>query len=108
MKSSPVTFWTQAQRDLQIEVVAPFEVLFSDGSRLRVDALVKDFGAPKGMLVHQSYDLLKPFVGRILEDGYGYSSNVGDSPYEKGAVAEILKDWGWSGPEGRKPAWLGG
>ena len=105
---STVAFWMEAGRDLQIEVIAPFEVLFSDGSRVRVDALVKDFGAPNGMLIHQSYEVLKPFIGRILENGYGYSSNIGDGSYEKAAFTEVLKDWGWFGPESRKPAWLGG
>ena len=41
-----IAFWKMVSEDLEIDIVTPFEVVFSDGTRFRVAALVKNFGAP--------------------------------------------------------------
>jgi hypothetical protein len=94
--------------DLRIDIVTPFDVVLSDGSRLRVVALVRNFGPPRGMLIASSYDPLKPHVQKIIEDGYGYSAQFGNSPeeYDRATMVEILRDWGWSGAEDKRPSWL--
>jgi hypothetical protein len=94
--------------DLRIEVVAPFDVVLSDGAQLRVGALVKNFGPPRGMLVAFDYDTLKPHVQKIIEDGYGYSAQLGNSTagYNRTTMLDILRDWGWSGAEEKRPSWL--
>jgi hypothetical protein len=103
-----VVFWKMVSEDLRIDIVAPFDVVLSDGAQLRVAALVKNFGPPRGMLVAFAYDTPKPYVQKIIEDGYGYSAQLGNSPegYNRATMLDILKDWGWSGPEDRRPSWL--
>ena len=105
---SEVQFWTRAAQDLRIEIITPFEVIFHDGSRLHVAALIKNFGPPNGMLVNDDYAVLAPYTTKILESGYGYASNLGSDPtaYTRPSLIEILKDWGWSGAESKKPDWL--
>lgn len=60
------------------------------------------------MLVAADHAVLASFTARIVDDGYGYSSNVGTDPdlYDRNEIMEMLKDWGWTGPEDRKPDWL--
>jgi hypothetical protein len=100
-------FWAKAATDLGIEIIAPFEVEFPDGSKLRVAALVKNFGKRNGMLVDSDYEVLKPHIARIVENGYGYSSGVGGAEeYDAHLIIEILRDWGWSGAESDKPSWI--
>jgi hypothetical protein len=101
-------FWKTVSEDLKIDIVTPFEVIFSDGARLRVAALVRNFGRPQGMLVVFDYDQLKPYVQKIIENGYGYVAQLGSSPgeYNRAAMVDILSDWGWSGAEDRRPLWL--
>ena len=94
--------------DLGIDVVTPFDAILSDGKRLPVAALVKDFGSPKGMLIALDYNILKPHRDKIIESGFGYSTLIGNSPakYDRGTMIDILKDWGWSGPEDKRPIWV--
>ena len=108
MSSPEILFWQRVAKDLGIDIVTPFEAVFSDGSRLTVSAWVKNFGAPRGMLINADYDVLKPHKHKIVESGYGYSSNLGSSAdrYERSSMIEVLKDWGWSGTADEKPDWL--
>ena len=100
-------FWTQVSSDLGIDVIAPFEITLLDGTLLKVVALVKNFGAKNGMLVASDYDAVKPYKQKIVDSGYGYATNVGRSPeqYNRASMIDVLKDWGWTGPEGRRPSW---
>ena len=104
-----IAFWKMVSEDLEIDIVTPFEAVFSDGARFRAAALVKNFGPPRGMLIASDYDTLKPYVKKIIENGYGYSAQLGNSPegYDRGTMLVILKDWGWSGAEDKRPSWLG-
>lgn len=106
MGRSAEQFWEMVAGDLGIRIDLSPGIVFSDGTNLSVDALVKNFGAPRGMLVVQNYDVIKPFARRAVADGYGYSSNVGGEPYDRVAMIEILRDWGWTGPSELKPDWL--
>jgi hypothetical protein len=108
MSLSEILFWKRVGEDLGIDVVTPFEVSFPDGSRVQVSALVRDFGAARGMLVDADYEILKPHTHKVIECGYGYSANLGHSPeqYDRSAFIEVLQDWGWSGAAHKKPDWL--
>ena len=103
-----VEFWKIVSDDLGIGVVTPFEAIFSDGTRLGAAALVKEFGAPRGMLIVFDYNRLKPYVQKIIENGYGYSAQLGNSPagYSRCTMIYLLKDWGWSGAQDKRPSWL--
>jgi hypothetical protein len=106
--SQEIVFWKLVSEDLGIDIVSPFEVVFSDSGRLRVAALVRNFGPPRGMLIASNYDTLKPYVQKIIEHGYGYSAKLGNSPaeYNRATMLDILRDWGWSGAEDKRPPWL--
>lgn len=106
MKTSATQFWELVAEDLGIHIETPYAIRLSDGSSLVVDALVKDFGPPLGMLVAADYAVLKPFKGSLVAEGYGYATNIGEGPYERASMVEVLKDWEWSGPQERKPDWL--
>jgi hypothetical protein len=103
-----IEFWKMVAEDLRIDIVTPFEVTLSDGKRLRVAALAKEFGRLRGMLIASDYDALKPYVQELIESGYGYSAQLGNSPtgYDRATMIDILKDWGWSGAEDKRPSWL--
>lgn len=108
ISSLETSFWRHVSADLGIDIVSPFDLVFPDGTQLEVSALVKNFGPKHGMLIATSYDSLKPYAQKIIQLGYGYSTNVGGSPaeYDRSEIVEVLKDWGWSGPANEKPNWL--
>jgi hypothetical protein len=108
MMSDEVLFWQRTSNDLGIEVVAPFEVTLSDGSQFTFPALVKDFGNRNGMVVAADFAVIRPHAQKLLDAGYGYSSNIGHSPesYQREDMIKILADWGWTGSRERKPSWL--
>ena len=110
MNSPEVVFWRHVAEDLELEIVAPYEVIFPDGTRLTVSALVKNFGYSQGMLVDPDYDVLKPHTRNMRECGYGYSAMSGGSvdQYTRESIIEVLNDWGWSGAKGKEPAWYTG
>ncbi len=101
-------FWKRVADDLDIRVEAPYEVRFSNGTSLQVDALVRDFGAERGMLVSNDPAVLRLYAALIRDEGYGYSSNVRGEPlgYDLDGVTEMLKDWGWTGPDEERPCWV--
>ncbi|HYK81203.1 MAG TPA: hypothetical protein VEU95_16335 [Micropepsaceae bacterium] len=103
-----VQFWQKVSADLGIDVITPFETTLTDGTRVEVSVLVKDFGAKRGMVVNASYGMIAPYAKKLVEDGYGFSSNFGESPesYDRDSMIEILADWGWSGDPAKKPNWL--
>jgi hypothetical protein len=105
MPLDPTLFWVRASEDLGIEIVTPFEMNFSDGSRLKAAALVKNFGARIGMIVDPDYAVLRPHTDKLVGSGYGYS--VWDPGiYDRALAIWALADWDWSGPQGGRPNWL--
>ena len=106
MNGSAEEFWKTVAGDLGIRVDVSPGIVLSDGRSLKVDALVTDFGARRGMLVVQDYGVIKPFAKLVVADGYGYSSNIGSEPYDRTGMIEVLRDWGWIGPSELKPGWL--
>jgi hypothetical protein len=99
--SALATAWLKAADDLQIEVVAPFQI----GSRFEFVALVRFFGAPNGMLVLDSWD--EERAAAAERSGFGFSCM--DSPfyqtYDRARFVEVLTDWTWTGDPVRRPDW---
>jgi hypothetical protein len=108
MLSPEIEFWKRVADDLGIEIITPFETTLSDGSQIAASALVKDFGLKRGMVVSANFAVLSPHADRLIEDGYGYSSNLGRAPqdYKRDSMIEVLADWKWSGDPAKKPDWL--
>lgn len=103
--------WNTASADLGIEIVAPFEVVLASGECIKVHLLVPHFGAAKGMLLLTDYSLIEDHTSEIIQAGYGFSvfsEPEASEEYDRDSYIEVLRDWGWSGPESEKPAWLQG
>jgi len=106
--SALIQAWRSAARDLGIEIIVPFSLTLPSGVTLEADLLVKDFGAPRGMMVSGAEeDVFWPHEGEIVDQGYGYSIVCDeDLAYDRDYFIKILDDWGWSGPETRSPPWM--
>jgi len=105
-----IGFWEKASKDLNFRITAPFTLTLSSGLKLKVALLVHNFGASKGMIILDSFDLIASHVDEVVDSGYGFS--VIDKPtdlelYDIDDFKSILKDWGWCGSKGTiKPDWL--
>jgi hypothetical protein len=108
MNSSDTLFWRRVSDDLALDIATPFEAVLLDGTKLSVSAFVRNFGPPRGMLIAAEQDQLKGCEKKIIESGFGYSTNLGNAPeqYDRASMIDVLNDWGWSGPEERRPAWV--
>ena len=101
--------WRNANKDLGVEIIAPFCVSIGNDVTIRAELLVKGFGAPKGMLIFTDYSLVKPYVDELLKLGYGFSvleEPRSDESYDRDTFVAILSDWSWSGSRDRKPGWI--
>ena len=104
-----VDAWLEAAKDLDIRVTAPFSIITESGEVETYEALVHDFGRPKGTL-----------TGRIVGDrsdptetrskaGY-FASNLSDSyrRYDREHFIATLDDWQWFGSKDQCPSWYTG
>ena len=101
--------WKSAGADLGVEVVGPFELELPSGVRIRAPVLVRCFGAPEGMLLLTDFGLVMDLTDEILQAGYGFSIMSEPSEgeeYSRDVAVEVLADWGWTGAESDRPAWL--
>lgn len=101
--------WLQAASILGLDVDAPSSVTLPSGDSVTADVLVRDFGAPAGMLIVRRYDEIRLRTSEVLSAGFGFS--VMDDPrpteaFDIETYVEVLRDWGWSGAPGGEPAWL--
>lgn len=102
--------WAQVAAALGIEIAAPQTVTLPSGQRVDAVVLVKHFGAAKGMLVVTSYDQIRRHTTELVEAGYGFSvmsEPAPERPLFIDGYRDVLRDWGWSGPVGQEPDWLG-
>ena len=104
--ATEISFWEALADDLDLEIVAPFELALPDGGVLSAAAVIRNFGPPLGMVVAANFDVLQPHTAFLKNAGYGYSSNIGLGPYDRDGMIEVLMDWGWNGPADEKPDWL--
>jgi hypothetical protein len=103
-----IRFWLRVAADLGIEIVSPFEAVLPDGSRISATALVRSFGAERGMVIVADFADIKSHTDALRKGGYGYSADLGRSPdrYDRELMIEVLADWGWTGDPAKKPSRL--
>jgi hypothetical protein len=108
VKSSEIQFWKQAAIDLGIDIVAPFELTFPDGTRMVANALVKNFGAALGMVADDDWTTIGPHAETLIALGYGFSCvSIGPAKnYKRASTLCMLADWSWSGNPDERPNWL--
>ncbi len=97
--------WRLAAEDLGIEIVAPFVLSLPSGEQVHADVLVKDFG-PMLVSTEAAEEMFRRLGDQLAADGYGYSVFCGEElAYDRKRFVEVLRDWGWTGEEGRWPGW---
>jgi hypothetical protein len=109
-QSSFVSYWQRAAADLGLEIVAPFTVRVADAS-FEIPVLLRNFGGRLGMLLTTDYQQLKLFASALVDAGYGYSvlsDPNAEETYSREGILEVLTDWGWTGSDHERPAWLPG
>jgi|SRR5580658_8925955 hypothetical protein len=106
-----INAWKMAARELGIEVVAPFA--FSvDGRIHECLAWVAHFGRQKGIVVVGACppDFVTDRTLMMDADYEGYQWSALDmrtySVFNREDFIEALTDWGFTGPENRRPGWL--
>jgi hypothetical protein len=83
-----ISRWRAAAVRDGFEVIAPYEVVLSNGSMLKATALVK-VGPPRGMVVDPEWSVLEPHGEQLLADGFGFSVvTIGDED-----LSDMLTDW---------------
>lgn len=102
--------WFEAALDLRIRIQEPnpLEGVRDDCARV---VYLPDFGSERGTVVFAQdfeavvHDHLD--TAPLERAGYFWSivSAVGHSRYNREAFIEALLDWGYYGPEGRRPKW---
>lgn len=98
--------WQAAAADLGIRVTAPVEVSDGAGGSFACEALVHDFGSPKGGLVvsRKTERRVRPWLnGSELWLSVGERRQSGKY-VRKHFIGELL-DWGWFGKSGTEPEW---
>ncbi len=100
--------WLPAAEQLGVELSGPMTVALPDGESVIAQLHVPSFGAEKGMLVFKQV-LSSRASNSLVESGYGYSvfaEPAADEITTMDDLVEVLRDWGWYGPEAEAPEWL--
>ena len=87
--------WQQAASDLGIRVQAPYSLNANDGPTIQFEALICDFGGPKGVLITTVGEDTK--FAAATEAGFFCSQLNPDSysSYVPELFRDTLDDWGW-------------
>ncbi len=104
-----IEMWQLAKKDLNLDIVIPFNLDLSSGVIIKAQVLVKNFGEKNGMLIISKYDQVANHLKELSEKGYGFSvleEPAENENYERSEYIEMLKDWGWSGSLDIIPEWL--
>jgi hypothetical protein len=97
--------WQEAAQDLGIEIVVPFVLTLKSGEQVRAEVLVKDFG-PTLVITDEAEETFNRLGDKLGVEGYGYSAFCSDElVYDRQHFIDVLNDWGWAGPEDRRPKW---
>ena len=104
--------WIEIANALGLRITAPASIVLPSGERIGADALLLDFGGPRGMLLITDDDLVWPHRVAIADAGYGFSvlsdpGPMANSPPHPNEVIDVLRDWGWTGDPAEEPDWMG-
>ena len=95
--------WQALSGALGIDVTAPFSLSDPAGGTVEFDALVHNFGSRKGMVLLHKWDKAKATLA--VAQGYGYSCMSLEGHLSSESAKQVLRDWGWSGPQSLLPPW---
>ena len=103
--------WRKAAKKLDLEIVVPFEVATKEFT-VKAEVLLKNFGAPLGMLIVTDADAVEAHRKALIKLGYGFvTMEQPDGDYafdheEQEVFIEMLDEWGWMGKRDEEPEWL--
>jgi hypothetical protein len=106
MYTKLLAFWEKAAKELRFEIEVPFSLLLDSDHEVKALFLVKQFGAPNGMLILSKNEDKQPYSDEIISAGYGYSvlsEPLKNEEFDSDDFIELLEDWGWSGSEESRP-----
>jgi hypothetical protein len=97
-----------ARDDLGIEIVAPYEVELPEGTKIRADVLLRNFGGRNGTLIFTSTNGVAPYGDQLCNLHYGVSvlEEPGTANYDRDVFVDMLSEWEWTGSEAAKPNWI--
>jgi hypothetical protein len=97
--------WKTASRELEIEIISPFEINTENG-KVRYPVLVRNFGGKKGTIIaRHAYFMDYPMP---KHKDYFFSAVNADmySHFDRKLFIETLIDWGYFGSDENKPEWF--
>ena len=102
--------WKEIAARWGLQVETSYVVKLARGTFI-VPILLRDFGAPHGMLLVTDFGLIATHADELVALGFGYSCRSGPTdrnhPDNDQAFLEMLSDWRWTG-DGEAPAWYRG
>jgi hypothetical protein len=101
--------WNRAFADLGLAVRAIPAISCGLPVQWADVVLLEGFGAPNGMILLPSGVEILPYRDAIESKGFGFSivePNLDSSdPESLESTIDMLRDWGWCGPERARPPW---
>jgi hypothetical protein len=80
-----------------------------NNKKISVDLLIRNFGSENGILIVTDFDTITNYIDDITNLGYGFSVMTDPNNNERielNDYIDVLKDWGWTGPEDKAPSWV--
>lgn len=94
---------------LGLRIELGYRLTLSNGRELISVARIADVGAPEGMLLFRTYGEVRDHIQTLRTLRYGYSvidEPRSDEEFDLESFKNMFRDWGWSGPLGKKPQWM--
>jgi len=98
----------RAASELGLRVTIGHTVTLFDGTELVSEALFPDLSNPLGILVFQETPDANARQ-ELVQRGLGistFSAPLPDQEFDLDSYAGMFAEWGWTGPEELKPAWM--
>ena len=111
MKNDLMMQWLlRASEELGLRIIPGYCANLPDGGVIASKALFPDLGSFKGTLVFSSSDAPDRCVReRLKNEGYTmstFSEPLQNEDFDLDGYAEMFAEWGWTGRDGLKPAWM--
>jgi hypothetical protein len=102
-----VAAWREAASCLGVRVVAPYSLELADGTLIKVEAWLPDFGGPLGAVAVALAD--RERCARVIQSNHFVSQLASTySRFEVRFFRDTLNDWQWFGPVADRPPWYTG
>ena len=104
--------WRIAATALSIEIEIPYKLKTAEGDEILCLAHLPEFGGPKGLVIDLYFHgegKLNPRLTLAAKSQGLFCSFINADIYERydeKEFKEALADWGFFGPEIRRPQWL--